>query len=150
MRYFLIFLTTALISGCAMTRNLDVTAQERSSKQIAFGKFTLKGYMGGDANGEIAGEKFKGTWSASVPGAHGTSNNYGNAYANVGGTPVYAGYGGQTQTSVRSNQAQVSLMMVGDKGTSLSCQFVAAASLVINSGQGVCEDSRHLVYDFHY
>ena len=146
----IVALVITTLSGCSMTRNLNVTAQERSSKQIVFGKLTLTGYMSGDAKGEIAAEKFSGTWSATRAGASGTSTNYGTGYANVGGTPVYGSYAGQNKMSVASNQAEVSLMMAGDKGTSISCNFVAAASLVINAGQGVCQDNRGLVYDFHF
>jgi hypothetical protein len=147
-RVFLVFLAV-MSCGCAPTRHLDVTAQERMTKQISFGKFELDGIFGGKARGEIAGEKFQGTWSATVRGTSTTSNDYGQAYGYVGTVPVNGAYSGQTKSRTQSNNADVSLMMIGDKGTSLSCQFIAAVALW-NQGQGVCQDNRGLSYDFHY
>jgi len=136
--------------GCSPTRHLDITAQERTTKQIIFGKFELDGLYSGEARGDINGENFKGTWSANIKGAQATSNNSGVAYGYVAGTPVSRQYYDQTRTNVTSKNADVSLMVVGNKGTNISCQFIARASLVLNQGMGVCEDNRGLFYDFHY
>lgn len=116
---------------------------------MTMGKFELEGLLGGKARGEIAGEKFTGTWSGAPQAATVNTTSSGTASGYVGSTPVSGQYTGNTHSSQWSKTIDASLMMMGDKGTNLSCQFRTFIAF-IDSGQGVCQDNRGLTYDFHF
>ena len=149
LKIFAVIAIGIFLSGCSPTRKLDVTAQERTTKQVTTGKFELEGLLGGKAKGEISGEKFAGSWSGMPQASTINTSTSGTASGYVGGSPVSGTYQENSRSSQWSKTIDASLMLTGDKGTCLSCQFKTFIAF-IDAGQGTCQDNRGAVYDFHF
>lgn len=112
-----------LTSGCAFERDLSMTLRNNVGIMKTMSVHTKGTPRTGSLIAQASdGETFTGTYSALVPG-------------------VERGIGGGYQpNSFSSSLANVHSMAMGDKGTSLECEFTSNRHLIYAAGQGRCWD----------
>jgi uncharacterized protein YceK len=130
----LVFLTFILCAGCSfnVSRTINGTLQDTRSGEVKMMTIKTEGEprSGTFTGTTVGGETFKGRYTAMVGGY-----NYGPNY-NI-----------SQQGQVSDQNANVTMIGVSDKDTSLNCQLLSSRSLMNPHGRGMCSDSIGRTYN---
>lgn len=127
-----ILIASGTIAGCVVSRDITASLQDRHTGSIQAMQIRTEGQpKSGTFTGRMTdGELFQGQYTALV-----------------GGVTYEPTFDVSKQVQLNNSNANVTMMGVSNKGTSLNCQLISNRSVFNPHGTGLCSDNRGRSYN---